>query len=169
MGFKKIDPSLNFADFILADSLKHNRSLIAMEKMDKAINWARVESILLAIIPSAQARKGQMPILLCFCLNACCYKNGSISTPILNSKTRLTIASLLKSSSPFPSVNMHQIILLSHALDPGCLKKPWIRLIPKSSASLKVRALPLMKALLSMPGLLNPPAIPSVMIKLKNI
>jgi len=48
MGFKKMDKSLNFADLVLANSLKHNRSLIIMENIDKAINWARVESILLS-------------------------------------------------------------------------------------------------------------------------
>jgi len=36
MGFKKMDKSLNFADLVLADSLKHNRSLVIMENIDKA-------------------------------------------------------------------------------------------------------------------------------------
>ena len=31
MGFKKMDKSLDFADFVLANSLKHNRSLAIME------------------------------------------------------------------------------------------------------------------------------------------
>jgi len=48
MGYKKIDQSLDFADFALASSLKHNRSLKLMEKIDNAINWPRVESILKA-------------------------------------------------------------------------------------------------------------------------
>jgi len=46
MGYKKIDKSLDFADLALASSLKHNRSLKLMEKIDKAIDWSRVESIL---------------------------------------------------------------------------------------------------------------------------
>ncbi len=37
MGFKKMDSSLGFADFALASSLKHNRSLKLMEKLDKSI------------------------------------------------------------------------------------------------------------------------------------
>jgi len=48
MGFKKMDKSLNFADFVLANSLKHNRSVVIMENIDKSINWSRVESILLS-------------------------------------------------------------------------------------------------------------------------
>jgi len=48
MGFKKMDKSLNFADLVLADSLKHNRSVAIMENIDKSINWSRVESILLS-------------------------------------------------------------------------------------------------------------------------
>ncbi len=39
MGYKKMDQSLSFADLALASSLKHNRSLKAMEKMDKAVDW----------------------------------------------------------------------------------------------------------------------------------
>jgi len=38
MGFKKMDRSLNFADLALANPLKHNRSLVIMENIDKAIN-----------------------------------------------------------------------------------------------------------------------------------
>ena len=47
MGFKKMDSSLGFADFALASSLKHNRSLKLMEKLDKSIEWPRIKSILM--------------------------------------------------------------------------------------------------------------------------
>ena len=47
MGYKKMDQSLGFADLALKSSLKHNRSLKTMEKLDKAINWSRIESILM--------------------------------------------------------------------------------------------------------------------------
>ena len=47
MGYKKMNQSLGFADLALASSLKHNRSLKTMEKMDKAVNWSRVEEILM--------------------------------------------------------------------------------------------------------------------------
>ena len=46
MGYKKMKQNLGFADFALASSMKHNRSLKNMEKLDKAINWSRVDDIL---------------------------------------------------------------------------------------------------------------------------
>ena len=70
MGYKKIDKSLDFADIVLASSLKHNRSLKLMEKIDKAIDWSKVESILTSIMLLAQVRKEPMLILHCCCLNA---------------------------------------------------------------------------------------------------
>ena len=45
MGFKKMDSSIGFADLALATSLKHNRSLKLMEKLNAAIDWSRVETI----------------------------------------------------------------------------------------------------------------------------
>ena len=47
MGYKKMKKNLEFADFALANSLKHNRSLKNMEKLDKAIDWSRVDAILM--------------------------------------------------------------------------------------------------------------------------
>ncbi len=45
MGYKKMNKNISFADLALASSLEHNRSLKNMEKMDKAIDWSRVETI----------------------------------------------------------------------------------------------------------------------------
>ena len=47
MGYKKMDRNFGFADLALESSLKHNRSLKTMEKLNKAINWPRVEEILM--------------------------------------------------------------------------------------------------------------------------
>ena len=47
MGYKKMNQGLGFADLALASSLKHNRSLKTMEKLDKAINWSKVKEILM--------------------------------------------------------------------------------------------------------------------------
>jgi len=47
MGYKKMKQDLGFADFALALSIKHNRSLKNMEKLDDAIDWSPVESILI--------------------------------------------------------------------------------------------------------------------------
>ena len=71
MGYKKIDKSLGFADLALASSLKHNRSLKLMEKIDKAINWSRVESILIShyvVGTSSEGADAYPPLLLFKCL-----------------------------------------------------------------------------------------------------
>ena len=73
MGYKKIDKSLDFADLALASSLKHNRSLKLMEKIDKAIDWSRVESILIShyvVGTSSEGADAYPPLLLfkCFML-----------------------------------------------------------------------------------------------------
>jgi IS5 family transposase len=71
MGFKKMDNSLNFADFVLANSLKHNRSLVLMENIDNAINWSRVESILMSHYSvgfSSEGADAYPPLLLFKCL-----------------------------------------------------------------------------------------------------
>ena len=62
-----MDKSLDFADLVLANSLKNNRSLVIMENIDKAINWSRVESILLShytVGTSAEGADAYPPLLL---------------------------------------------------------------------------------------------------------
>jgi IS5 family transposase len=71
MGYKKMDNSLGFADLALASSLKHNRSLKLMKKLDKAIDWSRVESILLthySVGTSGEGADAYPPILLFKCM-----------------------------------------------------------------------------------------------------
>ena len=66
MGYKKMDPSLTFADLALESSLQHNRSLKFMQKLDSAINWSRVERILLShytIGTSGQGADAYPPLL----------------------------------------------------------------------------------------------------------
>ena len=46
MGYKKMNQGLGFADLALASSMKHNRSLKFMEKLNSSIDWSRVETIL---------------------------------------------------------------------------------------------------------------------------
>jgi len=46
MAFKKMDNSLGFADLVLESSRKHNRSLKNMKKLDKSIDWSRIDTIL---------------------------------------------------------------------------------------------------------------------------
>ena len=67
MGYKKMKHNLGFADFALASSMKHNRSLKNMEKLDKAINWSRVDDILMnhyTIGTSGEGADAYPPLLL---------------------------------------------------------------------------------------------------------
>ena len=71
MGYKKMNQSLGFADLALASSLKHNRSLKTMEKLDKAINWSRVKEILMnhyTVGTSNEGADAYPPLLLFKCL-----------------------------------------------------------------------------------------------------
>src|SRR5210317_382517 len=71
MGFKKMGRSLDFADFALSNSLEANRSVKLMEKIDAAINWSRVEAVLMqhyTVGTSQEGAKAYPPILLFKCL-----------------------------------------------------------------------------------------------------
>ena len=71
MGYKKIDQNISFAELALESSLKHNRSLNIMEQMEKAINWSRVESMLMghyAVGTSSEGADAYPPLLLFKCL-----------------------------------------------------------------------------------------------------
>jgi len=71
MGFKKMDQSLSFADLALASSLKHNRSLKTMEKLNKSIDWNRVGDILMShysVGLSSEGADAYPPLLLFKCL-----------------------------------------------------------------------------------------------------
>ena len=71
MGYKKMSNSLGFADLALADSMKHNRSLKLMENLDAAIDWKRVENILLShytVGTSGEGADAWPPLLLFKCM-----------------------------------------------------------------------------------------------------
>ncbi|RJP81613.1 MAG: hypothetical protein C4522_05370 [Desulfobacteraceae bacterium] len=71
MAFKKIERNLGFADLPLKNSLKHNRSLKTMEKLDRAINWKRIEDILhsyYTVGTSSEGADAYPPLLLFQCL-----------------------------------------------------------------------------------------------------
>ena len=48
MGYKKMKKNLGFADFALASSMKHNRSLKNMEKLNQSIHWDRINTFLIS-------------------------------------------------------------------------------------------------------------------------
>ena len=71
MGFKRMENSLGFADLALATSLKHNRSLKLMNTLNDAINWDRVEPILMAhytVGTSGEGADAYPPLLLFKCM-----------------------------------------------------------------------------------------------------
>jgi len=71
MGYKKMDQNLGFADLALQSSLKHNRSLKTMQKLNNAIDWSRVEEILMnhyTIGTSSEGADAYPPLLLFKCL-----------------------------------------------------------------------------------------------------
>ena len=71
MGYKKIKQNLGFADFALASSMKHNRSLKNMEKLSQSINWHRINTILLSHYTVGTCGEGAdayPPLLLYKCL-----------------------------------------------------------------------------------------------------
>ena len=71
MGFKKIIKEFSFADVALESSKKHNRSLKNMEKLNKSIDWNRVEDILMSHYTVGLSREGAdayPPLLLFKCL-----------------------------------------------------------------------------------------------------
>jgi len=47
MGYKKMDRNMTFAEIDLMTSMEHNRSLKMMEKINKIIDWSKIEAILL--------------------------------------------------------------------------------------------------------------------------
>ena len=71
MGYKKMKQNLGFADFALASSMKHNRSLQNMEKLNQSIDWDRINTILLSHYTVGTASEGAdayPPLLLYKCL-----------------------------------------------------------------------------------------------------
>jgi IS5 family transposase len=71
MGYKKLDINMTFADLALESSLKHNRSLKLMQKLDASINWSRVERILLShytVGTSGDGADAYPPLMLFKCM-----------------------------------------------------------------------------------------------------
>ena len=71
MGYKKLKKNLGFADFALANSLKHNRSLKLMGKLNSSLNWDSIHSVLMShytVGSSAEGADAYPPLLLFKCL-----------------------------------------------------------------------------------------------------
>ncbi|MES0447132.1 MAG: IS5 family transposase [Desulfobacterales bacterium] len=73
MAFKKMDNSIGFADLVLERSRKNNRSLKNMKKLEKSIDWSRIDTILKShytVGTSSEGADAYPPLLLfkCFLL-----------------------------------------------------------------------------------------------------
>ena len=71
MSFKKEQTTLTFADLEKAVQNKNNRALTTMKEIDKAIDWSRVEDILMEDYPVGHKKEGNAaypPLLLFKCL-----------------------------------------------------------------------------------------------------
>ena len=71
MGYKRFGDAFSFADLAVRKSLEHNRSLKMMNRIDKAVNWKRIEALLLEHYEVGKSREGAdayPPILLLKCM-----------------------------------------------------------------------------------------------------
>jgi IS5 family transposase len=71
MGFKKIDQKIGFAELALSSSMEKNRSLKTLERMNKVIDWTKVENKLMkhyTIGTSNEGADAYPPLMLFKCL-----------------------------------------------------------------------------------------------------
>lgn len=71
MGYKITNSSPSFVDITLSETLKHNRSLQNMDKLNKSIDWEKIKSILSCHYIHGTSNEGASayhPILLYKCL-----------------------------------------------------------------------------------------------------
>jgi len=71
MGFKKMKKEFSFADVVLESSKKNNRSIKKMQALNNAIDWRRVEDILMShytVGTSGEGADAYPPLFLFKCL-----------------------------------------------------------------------------------------------------
>ncbi|MBN1548081.1 MAG: IS5 family transposase [Syntrophaceae bacterium] len=71
MGYKKTDSRLSFADIALFNSLDRNRAIQRMEKINKVVNWSKIEYLVVrgySVGKSAEGGEVYHPLLLLKCL-----------------------------------------------------------------------------------------------------
>ena len=71
MGYKQIGKNLSFADLAVSESLKHNRSLKMMEKINKVVKWRNMEALLLehyGVGTSKEGADAYPPLMLLKCM-----------------------------------------------------------------------------------------------------
>ena len=71
MGYKRIGKRISFADLAVSASLKHNRSLTMMNKINTLISWKNIEALLLEYYDVGRSTEGAdayPPLMLLKCL-----------------------------------------------------------------------------------------------------
>ncbi len=71
MGYKQIGKVISFADLAVSTSLKHNRSLTMMNKINALISWKNIEALLLEYYNVGRSTEGAdayPPLMLLKCL-----------------------------------------------------------------------------------------------------
>ena len=58
MGYKKFGKGLRFADIEVKDTLRHNRSLKMMDKINRVVNWKRIEAVLMEYYGVGKSKEG---------------------------------------------------------------------------------------------------------------
>ena len=73
MGYKELGKEMSFADLAVSKSLKHNRSLKMMERINKVVNWRNIEALLQEYYEVGTSKEGAdayppLMLLKCFLL-----------------------------------------------------------------------------------------------------
>jgi hypothetical protein len=62
MGYKKMKQNFGFADVALASSMKRNRNLKNMQKLNQSIDWNRINTIFIEPLYRRLVRSANRPI-----------------------------------------------------------------------------------------------------------
>lgn len=71
MGFKNMKTNLTFADISIFNSMEKNRAIKRMEEINRAVDWSRIETLLLKNYPVGKSFEGNSaypPLFLMKCL-----------------------------------------------------------------------------------------------------
>jgi len=71
MGYKDLGKEISFADLAVAKSLKHNRSVKMMERINKVVKWRNIEALLMEYYEVGRSDEGAdayPPLMLLKCM-----------------------------------------------------------------------------------------------------
>jgi IS5 family transposase len=71
MGYKDLGKEMSFADMAVAESLKHNRSVKMMERINRVVKWRNIEALLMEHYEIGRSEEGAdaySPLMLLKCM-----------------------------------------------------------------------------------------------------